>query len=418
MISAKPLNSSSKAELMEAIAQEAMIGIFAFDPGTRKCTLANRAGREALELSFDDQNDPSQLCIEDLVPKAGRDINVIRFSLGMFEKEGLFRDVVIRKGNGYNVIANVSIKHVYFKDGTCVHLLMLQDMTTEKKLERELLLKQEEIHNAYTQVLEQNQQLKDLDRAKDRFIAVTTHELRTPLSALIATAEVLHLKIYETEEQKDQFIKAMYEQGMQLLELVNDILDFAKMQAGKLELFVEKFDLIPTIAKLATGFDQMALQSNVKIEVQGFAKTHEGESQPTLLAYADELRLREVVNNVINNAIKYNRDAGNVSIRFHLLTDKRLARIAISDTGVGIPADRIGDVFNEFETIDAVSRYHKGTGLGMPISKRLMTAMGGDLTLKSEAGMGTTFYIDVPLDQNLDASIYRRRPGRWDDQAA
>jgi two-component system cell cycle sensor histidine kinase PleC len=276
-------------------------------------------------------------------------------------------------------------------------------------MQRDLEAKQDEIRNAYAQVIEQNRQLLALDSAKDRFIALTTHELRTPLSAIVATTEVLQLKLYETEEQKEELIETIHEQGMELMELVNDILDFAKIRAGKMEFFVEKLDVVPLVLKLMTAFEQMASKANVTLAIEKPAFD--------LLTYADSLRLKEVVNNVVNNAIKYNRSGGTVKISFSKL-DSGYLRITVSDTGVGISADKIHHVFNEFETIGHVSGHHKGTGLGMPISKRLMEAMGGMLSLESVESEGTSFFIDVPVKKVLGEEFYRTRADALGDLAA
>ena len=396
--------------LLEVVAQEAIAGIMAFDPASKICTDINRVARETLEIGIGEELGGRPLRLRDLIPAETRNGLALPFSEEMFRAEGLFQDVLIRKTNGHFVIANVAVKHVTLANGVQRTLVMFQDISIEKKMHRDLELKKEEIRNAYARVLEQNHQLKELDSAKDRFIALTTHELRTPLSAIVATAEVLHMKLFESEEQRDQFITTIYEQGLHLMELVNDILDFAKIRAGKMELFVELVDVGGLAAKLAAGFDHMASQSKVKI----FFDSPGAE----IKAYVDVLRLKEVINNVVNNAIKYNRPGGDVRISCQILESEKRARVTVADTGLGIPENRLHCVFNEFETVGHVSSHHKGTGLGMPISKRLMEAMGGGLSLTSVEGKGTSFFIDIPLEKVLAPETYRARADSWSDQAA
>lgn len=401
--------------LLEVVAQEAIAGIMVFDPDTLVCTHINRVASEALAVGFnqDHADETNDLLLSELFPhqeepSGGRPR---AFSEKMFREGGHYQDILIRKRDGLTIIANVAIKHLTEENGERLSVVMFQDITVQKKMQRDLEFQRKEIRKAYMQVLKQNRELRELDSAKNRFIALTTHELRTPLSAIVAMAEALHLKLCDSEEQREQFIGMLYEQSVHLMELVNDILDYAKIRAGKMDLFVEHLDLGSAIKKMVVGFEQMAAQYQVTLETIG--------PQEEIMVYADALRLREVIGNVINNAIKFNRPGGRVTIRYFVLKEKNLARITVEDTGVGIPPERLPHVFNEFETVGHVSQHHKGTGLGMPISKHLIEAMGGSISLKSVEGEGTTFYIDVPTEKVLSPEVYRSRADSWGgDQAA
>lgn len=408
------------ARFFRTIAQEAIMGIMAFDPDSGRCTYVNRLACEALEIGMIEGESQIPVKLSDLYPEKSQSRGESRdqqraragharpFSPEFLRHEGMSQDVLLRKKNGLPLIANVGIKHIHFDDGRRSLLVMFQDITIQKKLQREVQIKQQEIHKAYTELLEQNRQLKELDLAKDKFVALTTHELRTPLSAIVATAEVLDLKLYESEQQKTEFIRTIHEQSLHLMELVNDILDFAKIRAGKMEYYIESVDLIPLLRKIAGNHEQMAAQAKVSLKLELPA---EMES-----VYADLLRLREVLDNVVNNAIKYNRAGGSVTLR--LEQREGAIQIAVADTGPGIAMDKLKHVFNEFETVGHVSQHHRGTGLGMPISKQLMLAMGGDLTLTSEEGQGSTFFIEIPTRKVLPEEMYRTRPDAWADLAA
>lgn len=388
-------------ELFRGFVDHSVVGMVAFDSGSTS-VFANSRAMEILEL-----NDDRGILCESLFPDAGRSGAYKLLNRELIAHDGMTSEVMIKKANGHFFLASIGVKHVSL-DNQVFILLTFQDVTIEKKLSRDLQAKQEEIERAYSELLEQNRQLKELDHAKDKFIALTTHELRTPLSAIMATAEVLELKLYESEEQKEEFIKTISEQGRHLMDLVNDVLDFAKIRAGKMDFYVESVELKPLVTKLFNNFTHMAEQANVTMMV-------DVESGPTH-AWVDVLRLKEVVNNCVSNAIKYNRNGGTVTLS--LTTYERFARLMVKDTGVGIPADKISSVFNEFETVGHVSKHHKGTGLGMPISKRLMESMGGGLSLKSESGVGSEFYVDIPLDKVLDENMYRSRPDMEADLAA
>ncbi len=390
-------------DILRIIAEEAIMGIAVFDSAL-ECIYLNKLGREVLEVAAEGDVDLklSDIAAEDRTGLARG------FKQEMLANEGLYQDIFMRKKNGHMLLANVGIKHADLEEVGTVHMVMFQDITIQKKLQREVQAKQDEINKAYQDLIQQNKQLRELDLAKDKFIALTTHELRTPLSAIVATAEVLTLKLYETEEQKEEFIHTIHDQGLHLMELVNDILDFAKIRAGKMDFYVEQIDLHPLVRRLVSNFDHMASQNQVTLTV-------EAPSQP-VLAWTDVLRLKEVVNNVVNNAIKYNRMGGSVTITMETVGGN--ARVKVTDTGPGIAPDKIKHVFNEFETVGHVASHHKGTGLGMPISRRLMQNMGGDLTLESTPGQGSSFFIDVPAEKVLNEDMYRSRPDSWGDQAA
>lgn len=390
----------------EVLAQEAIMGIMAFELKSHRCIYGNLLAREILDLPIDgDPKRAPDLGLSDLYPEEARG-NLRPFSEEIVKREGLTQDVLVRKHQGPPFIADVGVRRIQAAGCDPLLLVMFQDITFQKKLQRELTVKQDEIRKAYTELLEQNRQLRDLDRAKDQFIALTSHELRTPLSAIVATAEVLQLKLYETAEQRDEFVSSIYEQGLHLMELVNDVLDFAKIRAGKMDFYIERKDVRPVLTKLLDGFGNMAEQSRVTLSMD----LPETES----LCYFDLIRLKEIFNNVLSNAIKYNKKDGGAA---HVSVSKveSFVRVTVADTGQGIPAEKTEHVFNEFETIGNVARHHRGTGLGMPISKRLAEGMGGRLTLESEVGVGTRFFIDLPIEKVLAEEHYRSRPDAWGD---
>jgi len=394
-------------ELFKGLVENATVGMIAFEEssGSYVAVFSNYRALEILE-----RKDGAGWNFHQLFPQSGRG-TIAPFGTDFISKEGLHPEVLMSKATGSAFVASAAIRKVN-DGGKALLLLSLQDITVEWKLARDLTAKQEEIARAYTELLDQNQQLKMLDQAKDKFIALTTHELRTPLSAILATADFLENKLYETDEQRDEFILTISEQGRHLMELVNDVLDFAKIRAGKMDFYVEEVALDTLLAKVVSNFQHMADQSQVSLVLD-----HKSGS---VKAWADMVRLKEIINNVISNAIKYNREKGSVKIQLTewVHESRRYVRMVVTDTGLGIPADKLEAVFNEFETVGHVSKHHKGTGLGMPISRRLVESMGGRLTLKSEYGVGSEFYIDIPADKVLEESMYRVRPAMESDLVA
>lgn len=390
--------------LTQAIVDEAIMGILAFELPKQTLVFANRMAEELLEIAPMQITNYtlSSLFAEDLSNKEHKG-----FSSEFVGLEGLFPDILVRKFNGQVFVASLGVKKVSLESGEFL-ILMLQDVTLRKKLQRELTLKQNEIRTAYEELLKQNQQLKELDVAKDRFIALTAHELRTPLSAMVASAEVLKLGLYDNEEQLKEFISIISEQGLRLQELIDDILDFAKIQAGKMDFYLEQSDRFSILSELAVHFQSFAEPRRIRLYLV----------QPVtpLTCYFDSLRLRQVLSNIIGNAVKYNVEDGEVTIWGEIKPG--IVKILVRDTGPGIPENQAHAVFNEFETIGNVVQHHKGTGLGMPISKKLMEGMGGKIQFESEVGIGTTFWIELPTTKVLSNDLYRPRPSGIGDLAS
>lgn len=386
--------------LYEDLANDAMFGIIVFDEADGKSFYMNQMSVQLLGCE--------QMRLIDLIPdRASGRSQLVNFSPEFLRHDGLYHDILIGAPDGRTLIANVGIKNKTVDDKP-VNIVMIQDVTLQKKLQREITAKQTEIHAAHSELLKQNQQLKELDVAKNRFIAITTHELRTPLSAMVASAEILKLGLYDNKEQMQEFVDIIHDQGKHLSDLVNDILDFAKIQAGKMDFYIENQNIITELLNILRNFTDMAASNGVEIKF---------ENHPEKLdCYFDEVRLRQVVSNIVNNGIKYNKNGGSLTVT--LEDSPEVARILFTDTGKGIPEDQFDKVFNEFETIGNVAQHHKGTGLGMPISRKLIHGMGGKLDFTSTFGTGSTFWIEVPKTKVLDEDVYRPRPEKTGDLAA
>jgi len=374
--------------LYETVAREAFFGIVVFN-SAGECLFINPSAKHMLG-----SEEPR---LSSLEPRNLRP-NSRGFTQELLKHDGVYQDIVIQTATNHSFVAKIGVKHLEV-DGVRAHLLMLEDVTLQKKLQRDITAKQNEIKAAFEELLKQNRQLKDLDHAKDRFIALTTHELRTPLSAMVASAEILKLKLYDTPEQMQEFIDMIYEQGGHLQELVNDILDFAKIQAGKMDFFIEQADVEPMIHGIVKNFEGMAETYQVSFDYQ--------KPAAPLTCYFDEVRLRQVISNIVNNAIKYNRPQGKVKVYFEETPE--CVKVLVQDSGKGIPANQFNAVFNEFETIGHVAQHHKGTGLGMPISRKLTEGMGGKLLFASTEGVGSTFWVEIPKEKVLDVRLYKSR---------
>jgi len=285
-----------------------------------------------------------------------------------------------------------------------LHLVSFQDISVQKKIQRDLLTKQEGLHEILQELTEKNNELLTLDAAKNKFLALVAHELRTPLNGILATSEILFEKIYTTEIEHDHLIETLNSQCLHLRVLVNDILDLTKIQSGKMDLFIEELDLSHVFAEAITEFTEMASSSRVQLILE--------RNLTPCLAYFDPLRMKQIASNLISNAIKFNRQNGTVKISFRHQPDE--LEIQIEDSGIGIPADRLESIFNQFETIETISHHHKGTGLGLPIVKSLIEAQGGTIQVESNYGQGSIFRLKIPKQPVLQEEVYRSRTTEQD----
>ena len=380
----------------KTIVENSNVAVLIFDGGSRQLGYANPKARRL--LNFQDR-DITTIFLTDFFIERPQG-NLRHLSENLCRNPGEYFDILISRLDGGVVVSNLAVFNMQIQDNRYL-VLNIQDITIQHKLKREVDIKQAMLRNTYEDLNEQNHRLVALDRAKDRFIALVTHELRTPLSAIVATVDVLMLDMHDDPAQQKEFIKMIHEQSLLLQALVNDILDFAKIQAGKMEYYVEGLDLRELLTHQAENYRPMAQDGGIKIHVEFNGKNN-------FFAYYDRLRMTEVINNILSNAIKYNRRGGEVFITLSSENQDHLL-LTVRDTGIGIPADKMIHVFNEFETVGAINNHHKGTGLGMPICKRLVEAMGGEIYLESELNVGTSFFVKIPREKVLAPDFYRSR---------
>ncbi len=229
------------------------------------------------------------------------------------------------------------------------------------------------------------------DAAKSEFVAVMAHEIRNPLAAIISTTELL-LAMPQTNEQRD-YLAAIEVSAQRLHEITDDALDLAKIEAGRLEIEFYRFDLHRAITEILQGFAPIARNKNLDLSLDYAAGT------PNRLV-GDAGRIRQVVTNLVGNALKFTA-AGYV--RVEVASERADAkattiRISVSDTGIGIPPGRLGALFEKFTTGSrSTSGKHRGTGMGLAISKRLVELLGGRINVESEEGKGSRFSFELPL---------------------
>ncbi len=385
--------------IFKKIFDKTFVGLAIFDAKTLVCTKINPTGIETLGVQLLEGDSTPEFKISDLYSDLKRP-NIIDFSQAHISNDSFFHEIAMKRLNGQVVYAEISIRKILSDEGNEYILLAFKDITYQLKLRREITNKQEEIEKAYDEILTQNKELKDLDKMKDKFIALTSHELRTPLSAMVATSEVLELNLYDTPEQMKEFIHTIYDQGKYLLAIVNDILDFSKIQAGKLDVFISQQDPQAVLETTKTQFENMAKEKGVEICID--KKTNDN------LCYVDELRIRQVFSNILSNAIKFTN--ANTKVTLQLESDIEFVYVSIIDQGPGIPAGAEQKIFNEFETLQNIKTHHKGTGLGLPISLKIMKIHGGDIIVKPNPSGGAIFMVVIPKNKVLADDMYKARP--------
>lgn len=227
------------------------------------------------------------------------------------------------------------------------------------------------------------------NRAKSKFLANMSHELRTPLNAILGFAQLLSLKTRGplTDDQRS-YVENIVHGGEHLLGLINDVLDLARIDTGQLAINITVVDAVDTVDQVLKNFQQLADSRNVKI-----AFSPDAPARFDILA--DQMRLTQVIVNLVSNAIKYNVDAGSVEIELSQLASG-IGRVSVSDSGRGIPSERQHHVFESFNRLGAESSGEEGTGIGLALSKSLAEQMNGSIGFKSKAGGGSVFWVDLP----------------------
>ena len=307
------------------------------------------------------------------------------------------KDRVLQVGNG-DLDTNFEDIQAYGEVDTLARefsAMVTQLKDLYRNMERKVLSRTRELEAANLRLTEGkkaltqlNQKLSDTGRLKSEFMATITHELRTPLTSIIAFCELLLDEIPgELNEEQRENLLDIKTSGQQLMLLISDVLDMAKLEAGHLRLEKENVELNDVFRVVRRTMTPIAYQNNVRLDVT---------RADLPLAYADPERLRQMLNNLIANAIKFTRENGKI----HVYAEAEAKDIAISveDTGEGIPPDLLPHIFEKFRQGDSsLKRRRSGTGLGLALVKQLAELQGGSVSISSEMGKGTKVTIRVPM---------------------
>jgi signal transduction histidine kinase len=243
----------------------------------------------------------------------------------------------------------------------------------------------------FNEIQEKSRQLEIANRHKSEFLAGMSHELRTPLNAVIGFSEVLAEQMFgEVNEKQAEYLNDIHSSGTHLLSLINDILDLSKIEAGKMDLELSRFDLGEALENSMTLIRERASKNNVNLALERAGAVGEW--------VADERKFKQIMLNLLSNAVKFTPHGGLVSVRAQRF-DSRI-EIAVSDTGIGIKPEDQQLVFEEFRQASGDHlKKSEGTGLGLALTRRFVELHGGAITLQSEVGKGSTFTFTLPEKQ-------------------
>ena len=252
--------------------------------------------------------------------------------------------------------------------------------------------------DSFEKITKKNKELTDALESKSRFLANMSHEIRTPMNGILGMAESLA----ETDLTKDQkrFVDILIDSGKSMMVVLNDILDLSKVESGNLKLDYHNFSPKKFLDSVLTLFESAARDKKL------YLNSKVSENIPESI-YLDSYRLRQIVSNLVSNAIKFTKDGGvNVEMNCVLTESLSSLEIVVADTGIGIPKNKQKEVFEAFLQADSsTTRKFGGTGLGLNISKKLVGLMNGDLEIDSQSETGTTIRVSIPFDsQKLSSS--------------
>lgn len=301
---------------------------------------------------------------------------------------GLGREVVGRCKDGSTFPMEMAVSEMWL-GGQRYFTGILRDITTRKQVEAERAQLYEVLQDKNTELESARFLAEKANRAKSDFLSSMSHELRTPLNAILGFAQLLESGSPPPTAAQLVRLQQITKAGWYLLELINEILDLAVIESGKLSLSLEAVSLIDVMHESQAMIESQAKKRGIQIDFLPF--------DHSWFTHADRTRIKQVVINLLSNAIKYNCEHGTVEVKCTASTPERL-RISIKDSGAGLPPEKLAQLFQPFNRLGQESGSEEGTGIGLVVTRQLVELMGGSIGVESTVGVGSEFWIELMRD--------------------
>lgn len=275
--------------------------------------------------------------------------------------------------DGFALLAEYICAPIYEDEKIVGAVVTFRDILRRKRVEEALVQAKEEAERA--------------NRAKSDFLSRMSHELRTPMNSILGFAQILEMdKVDRLTARQKPWVSQVRKAGDHLLELINEILDLARIESGEMTVSMENVDVVPLMKEVLVLI--MPMSKDRKIKIVNMIST------PSLVVFGDRIRLKQVFLNLLSNAVKYNIEKGIISIYYRKTSEGKI-QISIEDSGIGVSEDKIDDLFAPFARLDADDSEVEGTGIGLTISQRLVEQMRGSISVKSTLGKGSCFTLEL-----------------------
>ena len=285
--------------------------------------------------------------------------------------------------DGSALLAEYICTPIYEDEKIVGAVVTFRDILRRKRVEEALVQAKEEAERA--------------NRAKSDFLSRMSHELRTPLNSILGFAQILEMdKVDRLTPRQKPWVSQVRKAGDHLLELINEILDLARIESGKMTVSMENVDVVPLMKEVLVLIMPMSKERKIKIVNM--------VSIPRLVVFGDRVRLKQVFLNLLSNAVKYNIEKGIISIYYRKTSEGKI-RISIEDSGIGVSKEKIDDLFEPFARLDADESEVEGTGIGLTITRRLVEQMRGNIYVKSSLDKGSCFTLELPAGVDQEEKV-------------
>jgi PAS domain S-box-containing protein len=313
------------------------------------------------------------------------------------------RVVLLRKDKS-EIIVRLNDRIIKDENGIGTHFEgNMQDVSNQVQIEKERELAEEELRKEKIKSDQLAKEAVQSSIVKSQFLANMSHEIRTPMNGIIGYLSLIEMNAFESEDEMNQFVVSAKQSAESLLDIINDLLDLSKIEAGKMELSNIDFNLSDIIDESVSVVLMKAKEKNLELSKEI------SENTPLLLR-GDGKRIRQIFTNLLSNAVKFTEVGGvKVNVEAKLLGDNKCEmKASVEDTGIGIPTEKLKFLFKPFSQVkSSQTKEHGGTGLGLVISKEFINMMGGDVWIESDYGKGTKITLTIKLTMQKQQQYYK-----------